>query len=350
MSEPPRPRRTRAHPSPGGLSALPMDQPTRKPRKPRQPRKKKGVNEVAFAPMPAPEAPQEPAAQSTTSHSPSPESQSESPQPQIPESRSTSPPNQQFAQPTTTSRTTAKDQQQGSKRSANSTGIHKRRTRDNDRAGEHRPAKRSRTRVNSRPAAESQRHGDSSSDADVPQPFTLPTTPSHNDSSEAEMDEDRSNQARATPNSSVQQRLFLSPKSKRTKTAKQIEQKTSETKKPELMTNDMKERERYYFEKYGKKMPVYKPQLNALLRKGIDSYGPALHTEVDDDDESEEDLGEEYIDGPSFTRMALDNWKNDPSTFRREDIPFQIPPQSTDSPKVYQTRTCYYYCNLLTNL
>jgi hypothetical protein len=120
------------------------------------------------------------------------------------------------------------------------------------------------------------------------------------------------------------------------KRAKRDEPKAVETEASHpsgMMTNDMREREAIYFKRFGKKMPVYKPQLHALMKKGVATYGPATPTPVEVEDESEEDLGEEYMDGPSFTQHALDNWENDPATFRRENFPFQIPPQSTDSPE-----------------
>jgi hypothetical protein len=309
MTEPLRPtRRTRAHPSPGGLKELPQTT-----RKPRQTRKKQQVNEVTFVPMPESETSQQAAPQSISSRPSSRESQSESSQ-HIPESRSTSPPQQQLALPAPPIRNNNEDEQQQKRAPGNTSGPRKR-SRPSEKADGQRPAKRSRTRNISRTITESQNQNDSSSDTGA-SPLLLLTAPSyHPDTSESEDEEEEPDQHLPSPRPSHYQRQFLTPKPNRPSPARQAEKKNSEPKKskPTMMTDDMRERERIYFKKFGRPMPVYNPQLNVSRRRGV----PTLQPAVVEDDSSEEDLGEDYMDGPSFTQLALTHWSRQPEALAK---------------------------------
>ena len=209
------------------------------------------------------------------------------------------------------------------------------RTRVDDKAGEQRPAKRARGRKTTRAVSQSHNENDSSSDVDEARPLALPTVPYNEDSSEDDRGES-SQGARASPNN-AQQRRLLTPKSARQKSAKQAVKYTPANKsssKKEMMTTDMRERERIYEERYGRKMPVIKPALSRLMRDSIAHYGPRINYEEEAVVDSEDDLDGDFMDGPDFTAEALKNWKNDPKKFRRENFAFELPPQSTDSPEV----------------
>lgn len=325
-------RRTRANPSPGGFRELP--QPTRRSK---QPNKKR---EVTSASLPAPEESQDAAAFSTTSRSRSPDTHSESPQPQVPESRSTSPPNQQLVRTTPTSHTPTEGQQYKPRRSNNGASGSKKRLRDNDKNSEQRPAKRA--RATSRTTEEqAQYYSDSSLDAETPQSFALPATPYVNDSSEDEVGEERSNQGLLI--SPIQQRRFLSPKSKRPKPTKHVGQTASETQKINVPLS-MEDRQRIYFEKYGKKMPEYNPHLNSTLRRK--GASPSADSTKAVEDESKEDLGEDYMDGPSFTEMSLRNW----ATPYQSSGMFQMPSKSADIPQASHIRSLSLSYGSLTSL
>ena len=127
--------------------------------------------------------------------------------------------------------------------------------------------------------------------------------------------------------------------------------------------NDPRLRHKYIIEKLGEKYatlpPNYtfdpmgnedkkKPLKDAILlgRRQYAHYD--VLDSIEADDEEEEDIIEaEGGDGPEYTRYFMARFINPPG-FRREDIPFPIPPQSTDSPEVsspYEKKTGNFSCS-----
>lgn len=93
-------------------------------------------------------------------------------------------------------------------------------------------------------------------------------------------------------------------------------------------------------------MPVYNPNLNASRRRGVLALPPAPV----EDDESEEDLGEEYMDGPSFTQLALTSWSRRPEALakQRDEYDAAHPvPSKTNTPEVNSCSSQLLYRRLI---
>jgi hypothetical protein len=90
----------------------------------------------------------------------------------------------------------------------------------------------------------------------------------------------------------------------------------------------------------------FKSVNRGLIELGLSIYGK--NTNIDDEDEEFSDDGLGFSDGPEYTAEALERYRNPPG-FKRENIPFDIPLQSTDSPEVssYILLHCIQHVNHL---
>jgi hypothetical protein len=287
-------RRTRAHPSPSGFTSLP--EPTRKPRA-------KSNNKATSSKTVSQERVED---VSTDASADAPEEQSvASPKP------------------------TAK------------------RARSSDKEPVEQPVKR--TRTNRSKQVIHQNLEDSSSEEQTVPSYVPSTTPyNNNDGNEAEIDEERptQTQAAASPTSPLLQRKLRAPKSPKAQQSKHAalaEPKSSVAdKSKDMMPNNIIERERMYMARWGRPMPkaTYGRKVPDFVAESVHLYGRSSHLEEEEEEELP-GIDEEYLGGPSHTYEYMARFRNDPATYRRDKFPFEIPPQSTDSPEVSPTRKGY---------
>ncbi|PSS25319.1 hypothetical protein M430DRAFT_33077 [Amorphotheca resinae ATCC 22711] len=334
-------RRTRNNPSPSGLRSLPYG-PVEDGRKKKPARKAKTVTPVA-----APTAAH--LDEGSTSRSASPqlmESHSDSPPP-VAESRSTSPPT--YQPPTSqTPNISTTDQQPDPKPSKKAPT--KKRLRATKKGNAGRPAKRVlRSRRNNAPAEDQQEEDDDASDADddgdeahnSPQPkpivLSIPASYPEEHTSEEETVAPRLEETQKSPGASLRERRFLTPKPNRPKAAKQAVPNTVHSmslvpRDSEPVPAAMKSRAALFEEIFGEKMPKHnRPGLRNIMKQGADYFGPRRATETEYIDPEEGSDGEfDFLDAPAFTKSQMAKLKNVPKTFRRDQIPFELP-QFTDN-------------------
>lgn len=337
-------RRTRNNPSPSGLRSLPYG-PVEDGRKKKPARKAKTVTPVA-----APTAAH--LDEGSTSRSASPqlmESHSDSPPP-VAESRSTSPPT--YQPPTSqTPNISTTDQQPDPKPSKKAPT--KKRLRATKKGNAGRPAKRVlRSRRNNAPAEDQQEEDDDASDADddgdeahnSPQPkpivLSIPASYPEEHTSEEETVAPRLEETQKSPGASLRERRFLTPKPNRPKAAKQAVPNTVHSmslvpRDSEPVPAAMKSRAALFEEIFGEKMPKHnRPGLRNIMKQGADYFGPRRATETEYIDPEEGSDGEfDFLDAPAFTKSQMAKLKNVPKTFRRDQIPFELP-QFTDNHEV----------------